>query len=62
MYIHCVFFHTILAVAQNTQICILSVIPECNSFSLVINTICDSLGHVLCTPGPVEQNVTFNRV
>ena len=31
-----VFFHTILTVAQNTQIAYLSIIPECYSVYLVV--------------------------
>ena len=44
-----VFFHTILTVAQNTQIAYLTIIPECYIVYLVVFPICASL-RVFCTP------------
>ena len=44
-----VFFHTILTVAQNTQIAYLTIIPECYIVYLVMFPICASPGGVLYT-------------
>ena len=44
-----VFFHTILTVAQNTQIAYLSIIPECYIVYLVVFPYVSPLGGV-CTP------------
>ena len=57
MYFHCVFFYTILTMAQNTQRAYLTVIPECYSGYFVVFPICISPG-MFCTPqGDNTKNV-----
>ena len=51
MYFCCVFFHTILTVAQNIQMDHLTIIPDCYNVYLVIFPTCASPGGVLNTPG-----------
>ena len=48
MYFHCVFFHTILTVPQNTQIAHLTIIPEgCSVYLVVVFLSVPPLGDVL---------------
>ena len=44
MYFHCLFFHVILTVAQNTQRANVTIIPECYNVSLVVFSSVPSLG------------------
>ena len=44
MYFYCIFFHTILIVAQNAQRYNFTIIPECYSVSSVMFMICTSPG------------------
>ena len=57
MYFHCVFFHTILTVAQNTWIGKLTIIAECYGVSLVIFTIFVSSG--VCFEHPKTDSTKF---
>ena len=59
MYVCCVFFHTILTVAQNTWMAPLSIIPECYSVYLNIFPICTSPGGVLITPRVIILKVSI---
>ena len=57
-----VFFHTILTVAQNTQMAYYTILPECYSVYLVIFTICASPGGCSWAPtGGKYPNCPPNR-
>ena len=49
MYFHCVFFHIILTVVQNTQRTNFAIIPKCYSVYLVVFA-----WECLSTPGAIE--------
>ena len=53
MYFHCLFFHTTLTVAQNTQRANFTIIPECHSVNLVVFL---SVPPLVCSEHPYGDN------